>query len=128
MGAAYQLEARALGAIADGRPVCASRSTLTVGTPGQAGIATHKAEFCPDGAASPAQELRDVALHRLKDTFFGQWLVANVPHRRGADLVEDVVVACVPERLRYFAMCMHLQPTLWGDDFAALAWEPGPCL
>ena len=74
---------------------------------------------------------RDVALQvhygdRLKDAFLGQWLVANVPHRAGADLVDDAVVASVPERLRYFAMCMHLQPKLWGEDFAALAWEPLP--
>lgn len=42
------------------------------------------------------QRARDVALQvhfgdRLKDTFFGQWLVANVPHRRGADLVQEPV-------------------------------------
>ena len=49
---------------------------------------------------------------RLKDSFYGQWLILNVPFRDPDDLWDDRVLR-VPEGYRMLALCLLHRPGLW---------------
>ncbi|OLP74791.1 hypothetical protein AK812_SmicGene45567 [Symbiodinium microadriaticum] len=49
---------------------------------------------------------------RLKDSFYGQWLILNVPFRDIDDLWDDRVLR-VPEGYRMLALCLLYRPGLW---------------
>ena len=49
---------------------------------------------------------------RLKDSFYGQWLLLNVPFREVDELWDDCVLG-VPEGYRMLALCLLRRPGLW---------------
>jgi hypothetical protein len=51
---------------------------------------------------------------KQSDSYFGQWLVANVPVR-SVHVFLDAVCPDVSEQRKWFAVCVHLRGDLWGS-------------
>ncbi len=53
-------------------------------------------------------------LSRYNDRYYGQWLLMHVPFRSLTDLW-DPQMERVPERLRFFALCLRFAPEHWSS-------------
>ena len=70
-------------------------------------------EFQPQGEVLVAA----IVLSRMKDNYFGQWMMLHVPFRAVDDLwLADA--AKVPPEYKYFALCMMHRPAHWRNPLA----------
>eukprot|EP00971_Amphidinium_carterae_P303325 6027285-Amphidinium_carterae.4 len=59
---------------------------------------------------------------RLRDRYYGQWMVMRVPFKDMDDLLIDEVVQKVPERYQLFACALQHAPEYW-HDMDKIKWD-----
>ena len=65
------------------------------------------------------EKLAAVSMHSmLNDRYYGQWLALNRPFRRLEQFAESApeVMERVPEKYRYFALCLHHAADFWDSE------------
>eukprot|EP00971_Amphidinium_carterae_P130373 2582834-Amphidinium_carterae.3 len=53
---------------------------------------------------------------RLRDEYYGQWMVLNIPYQSMEALLDEHTVAMVPDRYKFFACAIHRRPEYWSNE------------
>jgi hypothetical protein len=84
-------------------------------------LRSFRTDVDPPSPYKAAGKVMALSVHyasRSNDSFYGQWLVANVPFRSGAAL-QCVQAKRVPSSHKWFTTCVTLCPSYW-RNFAAI--------
>lgn len=72
-------------------------------------------EFAREYKCRGEKVIAAACVSRLRDRYYGQWMVLNVPFKSMDKLLTKEIVEKVPERYHLFACALHHAPDYWHD-------------